>query len=80
MCCWHCRSFWSVGAAFWDRRALDALSLGEETAASLGVAPTLRLRNDPRTALCVGAAVSVCGSIGFVGLVVPKPLRPFVGH
>ena len=40
----------------------------------------LRLRMILGTALCVGAAVSVCGSIGFVGLVVPHLLRPFVGH
>jgi iron complex transport system permease protein len=32
------------------------------------------------TALCVGAAVSVAGAIGFVGLVVPHLLRPLVGH
>jgi len=69
------------GWLLWDRRALDALSLGEETAASLGVdLKTLRLRMILGTALCVGAAVSVCGSIGFVGLVVPHLLRPFVGH
>jgi len=69
------------GWLFWDRRALDALSLGEETAASLGVdLKALRLRMILGTALCVGAAVSVCGSIGFVGLVVPHLLRPFVGH
>lgn len=69
------------GWLLWNRRALDALSLGEETAASLGVdLKTLRLRMILGTALCVGAAVSVCGSIGFVGLVVPHLLRPFVGH
>lgn len=69
------------GWLLWDRRALDALTLGEETAASLGVdLKTLRLRMVLGTALCVGAAVSVCGSIGFVGLVVPHLLRPFVGH
>jgi iron complex transport system permease protein len=32
------------------------------------------------TALAVGAATSVVGSIGFVGLIVPHLLRPFVGH
>jgi iron complex transport system permease protein len=31
-------------------------------------------------ALAVGAAVSVSGAIGFVGLVVPHLLRPFVGY
>lgn len=69
------------GWLLWDRRALDALSLGEETAASLGVdLKSLRLRMILGTALCVGASVSVCGSIGFVGLVVPHLIRPFVGH
>lgn len=62
-------------------RGLDALTLGEETAQSLGF--------DPRrtqwlviggTALAVGAAVAVTGVVGFVGLVVPHLLRPIVGH
>lgn len=62
-------------------RALDALTLGEETAASLGVnLPRLRLQLIAGTALAVGSAVAVTGSIGFVGLVVPHLLRPLVGH
>lgn len=66
---------------FWDRRALDALSLGEETAATLGInIKHTRLRMILGTAFCVGASVSVCGSIGFVGLVVPHLLRPFVAN
>lgn len=70
---------WSL--LLWDRRALDALSLGEETAASLGIhLMKLRLRMIIGTAFCVGAAVAVCGSIGFVGLVVPHLLRPLVGY
>jgi len=32
------------------------------------------------TAVAVGAAVSVCGLIGFVGLLVPHLVRPWVGH
>ena len=32
------------------------------------------------TALAVGAGVAVAGVVGFVGLVVPHLLRPFVGH
>jgi len=62
-------------------RFLNALSLGEETAATLGFHPQ-RERNLLLIglALCVGAAVAVSGSIGFVGLVVPHLLRPFVGH
>jgi len=62
-------------------RALDALTLGEETARSLGVdVARLRLRVVIGAALAVGAAVAVSGGIAFVGLVVPHLLRPFVGH
>ncbi len=62
-------------------RFLNALSLGEETATSLGFNPQ-RERNFLLVglALCVGAAVAVSGSIGFVGLVVPHLLRPLVGY
>ncbi|RYY01600.1 MAG: iron ABC transporter permease [Gammaproteobacteria bacterium] len=62
-------------------RYLNALSLGEETAASLGFNPQ-RERNLLLTglALCIGASVAVSGSIGFVGLVVPHLLRPLVGY
>jgi len=62
-------------------RFLNALSLGEETATTLGFHP-VRERNLLLVglALCVGASVAVSGSIGFVGLVVPHLLRPFVGH
>lgn len=62
-------------------RDLEALSLGEETAASLGVdLRRLRFVIVLGTALCVGAACAVSGVIGFVGLVVPHLLRPIVGH
>ena len=62
-------------------RALDALSIGEETAASLGVnVAALRVRLIAGIALSVGAAVAVSGVVGFVGLVVPHLLRPLVGH
>lgn len=62
-------------------RALDALSIGEEAAASLGVRLTrLRLLLLLGVGLSVGAAVAVSGAIGFIGLVVPHLLRPLVGH
>jgi iron complex transport system permease protein len=61
--------------------ALDALTLGEETATSLGVnLPRLRLQLIAGTAFAVGSAVAVTGSIAFVGLVVPHILRPLVAH
>jgi iron complex transport system permease protein len=62
-------------------RALDALTLGEEAAQNLGVdLKALRARIVAGTALAVGAATAVSGTIGFVGLVVPHLLRPLVGH
>ncbi|HTL48420.1 MAG TPA: iron chelate uptake ABC transporter family permease subunit, partial [Verrucomicrobiae bacterium] len=61
--------------------SLNALTLGEETAQSLGVSlGRTSLRLVLGTALCVGASVSICGSIGFLGLVVPHLCRPFTGH
>lgn len=61
--------------------ALDGLSLGEATAASLGVpvARTLR-RAALGVSLAVGAGAAVAGGIGFVGLVVPHLLRPLLGQ
>jgi iron complex transport system permease protein len=62
-------------------RDLDALTLGEEVAANLGTSlPRLRLVIVGGTALAVGAATAVSGTIGFVGLIVPHILRPIVGH
>jgi iron complex transport system permease protein len=61
-------------------RALDALTLGEDTATTMGIhLPRLRWRIFLATAIAVGSAVSVTGAIGFVGLVVPHLLRPLVG-
>ena len=62
-------------------RGLDALSLGEDEAASLGINLT-RLRSQIiiGTALCVGASVAVTGAIGFIGLLVPHLLRRFVDY
>jgi iron complex transport system permease protein len=61
-------------------RGLDALTLGEDAAAALGInLRRLRLSLVIGTAACVGAATAVAGAIGFVGLVVPHVLRRFVG-
>lgn len=61
-------------------RALDVMTLGEETAASLGTdaARTRRLLFLV-TAVMTGAMVAVSGTIGFVGLVVPHVTRMIVG-
>ena len=62
-------------------RGLDALTLGRDTALSLGIRmDRLRLAVVLGTAAAVGAGVAVAGSIGFVGLVVPHLLRPLVGN
>ncbi|KEO60630.1 FecCD family ABC transporter permease [Thioclava indica] len=59
---------------------LDALSLGEDAAASMGVSlKRLRLQIVFGSALMVGAATAVAGAVGFVGLVVPHLLRRAVG-
>ncbi|MBV9252033.1 MAG: iron ABC transporter permease [Acetobacteraceae bacterium] len=60
---------------------LDALSLGEDAAASLGLAPSRTLRRAAfGVALASGASAAVAGGIGFVGLVVPHILRPIIGE
>ncbi len=62
-------------------RGLDALTLGEETATSLGLNPRrTQWLVIGGTALAVGGAVAVTGVVGFVGLVVPHLVRPWVGH
>jgi iron complex transport system permease protein len=62
-------------------RALDALSLGEAVAISLGVSiKRTQLLTLAGVALGVGAAVSVCGIIGFVGLIVPHLVRALAGE
>ena len=66
----------ALAAAFTMSHELDLLSLGEDTARSLG----MRVRAT-RTgllaiaALLAGAAVSFAGSLGFVGLIVPHMAR-----
>jgi iron complex transport system permease protein len=61
--------------------ALDGLTLGEDTAQSLGFnLSRLRLQLIAGAALAVGSAVAVTGAIGFVGLVAPHILRPFVDY
>lgn len=63
------------------RRAIDALTLGEAQAASLGIdLERTRLLALVGTALAVGAATSVTGVVGFIGLIAPHLVRPLVGH
>jgi len=70
-----------IALLLFSARGLDALTLGEETAATLGVRLVrLRVLVVTGTALCVGGAVAAAGGVGFVGLIVPHLIRPFAGH
>jgi iron complex transport system permease protein len=61
-------------------RDLDAMSSGEEDALHLGI-PVERVKQLLffSSSLLVGASVSLAGSIGFVGLIIPHVLRLIVG-
>jgi iron complex transport system permease protein len=74
--------FMAVGAVviLVTGRGLDALTLGETTARSLGVDLRLtQLLLALGVALVTGASVAVTGVISFVGLIVPHLVRPLVG-
>lgn len=61
-------------------RILDAFAFGDTSAASLGInVPGARWTLLGATALLTGAMVSVSGSIGFVGLILPHAVRLLVG-
>lgn len=62
-------------------RGLDALTLGEEAARSLGInLGSLRGRVVLGVALATGAATAAAGAVSFVGLMVPHLLRPLYGY
>ncbi|MEM1196501.1 MAG: iron ABC transporter permease [Pseudomonadota bacterium] len=66
-----------IAALVLAARSLDALTLGEEAARSLGVDPRALLwLLIAGIGLTVGASVAVAGIIGFVGLIVPHLVRP----
>lgn len=61
-------------------RPLDVMLSGEDEASALGVdVPAVRLWTILWTAVLTGAAVSLGGNIGFVGLIVPHGMRTLVG-
>lgn len=61
-------------------RELNLISAGEEQAANMGVnVKVVRYIALVGTALCVGGSVSLAGTIGFVGLIVPHIFRMIVG-
>ncbi len=80
---WIMLPFVAVGCLllFSSARGLDALTLGEQAATSLGIhVRRLKLLVILGAGMAVGASVSIAGTIGFVGLVVPHLLRRQVGH
>ncbi|MDH5718693.1 MAG: iron ABC transporter permease [Spirochaetia bacterium] len=69
-----------ITGAFFLRRNLDVLHLGEETAASLGISFRYTyFLGVFFSALLIGASTAVSGIIGFVGLVVPHLARLLIG-
>jgi len=60
---------------------LRSLSLGEDTAVSLGVSLSkVRALLIAGVALCVGSGVAIAGAIGFIGLFIPHITRLIFGH
>ncbi|MEM6415304.1 MAG: iron ABC transporter permease [Pseudomonadota bacterium] len=62
-------------------RGLSALTLGEEAASGVGLDLTRqRIATVLGAGLATGASVALAGVIGFVGIVAPHLVRPFVKH
>lgn len=86
------RSFDEIGLAFpfmaagtlillFSGRGLSALTLGEEAASGLGLnLRRQRILTVLGAGLATGASVALAGAIGFVGIVAPHIIRPFVNH
>jgi iron complex transport system permease protein len=72
-----------VGCAMllFTARGIDALTLGEAQAMSLGInIERLYFLAVFGTALAIGASTAVTGVVGFIGLVAPHLMRPLLGH
>ncbi|RMT89209.1 hypothetical protein ALP39_01227 [Pseudomonas marginalis pv. marginalis] len=69
-----------LAVCLWHRRALDAFTFGSDSAASLGI-PVRRVQFVlvGCAALVTAVMVSIVGSIGFVGLVIPHAVRLLLG-
>lgn len=64
-----------------NQRRLTALLLGDESAATLGINVTkLRIGMLLLSSLLTASIVSLCGGIGFVGLMIPHIVRYFIGQ
>lgn len=70
-----------AGLLLYRRDELSVLTLGEEAAQGSGLnLGRLRWTVIAGAGLCTGAAVSLAGAIGFVGIVAPHIVRPWVGY
>ena len=70
-----------LGILIYARRGLSALTLGEDAASALGVnLRRQRLLIVLGAGLATGASVALAGAIGFVGIVAPHIIRPFMRH
>lgn len=79
----HALPFMIIGSAILlgTGRGLDALTLGEDAARTLGFSTTReRWAIVAGVGLAVGASVAVSGVVGFVGLIVPHFMRSLVGE
>lgn len=73
--------FVSLGAVLSLARQMDILGLGSDTARSLGLSVgCVRFLLLFFAAVLAGAAVSFCGLMGFVGLIVPNTMRRLLGE
>ncbi len=73
--------FVSLGAVISLARQMDILGLGNDTARSLGLSVgVVRFLLLFLAAVLAGAAVSFCGLMGFVGLIVPNTMRRLLGE
>ncbi|MBW3505467.1 iron ABC transporter permease [Pseudomonas sp. NKUCC02_KPG] len=69
-----------LAVCMWHRRALDAFTFGTDSAASLGIpVRRVQLLLISCAALVTAVMVSIVGSIGFVGLVIPHAVRLLSG-
>lgn len=69
-----------LAVCLWHRRALDAFTFGTDSAASLGIAVRrVQFVLVGCAALVTAVMVSIVGSIGFVGLVIPHAVRLLLG-
>lgn len=70
-----------LGLLYATRRGLSALTLGEEAAQGIGLnVRRQRMATVFGAGIATGASVAIAGAIGFVGIVAPHLVRPWVGH